>query len=56
MKIADTSFKSDLSNKKQYFSINGYDFNLADVKFGVPQSLVLGLLFLLYVNDLNQAL
>ena len=38
-------------------SINGYDSNLADVKFGVPQWSVLGpLLFLIYINDLNQAL
>ena len=45
-------FKSYLSN-----SINGYDSNLADVKFGVLQGSVLGpLLLLIYINDLNQAL
>ena len=50
-------FKSYLSNRKQYVSINGYDSNLADVKFGVPKGSVLGLLlFLVYINDLNQAL
>ena len=37
-------FKSYLSNKNQYVSINGYDSNLADVKFGVPEGSVLGLL------------
>ena len=38
-------------------SINGSDSNLADVKFGAPHGSVLGaLLFLIYINDLNQAL
>ena len=50
--------KSYLSNRQQYVSINGYDSNLADVKFGIPQGSVLGplLLFSIYINDLNQTL
>ena len=51
-------FKTYLCNCKQFVSINGYGSGFTEINCGVSQGSVPGgpLLFLLYTNNLNQAI
>ena len=50
-------FKSYLTGRQQYTTIAHLKSDLRSINYGVPQGSALGpILFLLYINDLNQAI
>ena len=55
--VCNDWFKSYVSDRKQFVSINGYNSDLMSVNCGVSQGSVLGpLLSLIYINDLHKAI
>ena len=55
--VANKWFKSYLTERSQYVSIEGYLSDIKLLQHGIPQGSVLGsLLFLIYINDLHKAI
>ena len=55
--VCNNWFKSFLSNRKQFVSVNGYNSDLIPVDSGVPEGFVLGqVLFLIYMNNLYKTI